>query len=763
MFLDSSAQPLTIIFRELLIQTWINGGGKTQAVNLSTNSDKSYLRIRIRSRNEEESENDGSKMNQRDIKFKVRHIAKIGSEAETAPDNRRTTDSKKSQNKYFVIRMKYTVGEYNKFKFLAQSPAERDSVLLAIRSLLDQGKHAQQRSLPSKSHTNEYETRATHQANVKSFKALHIHDRRNEMHEEDTDSFGIPAPRGMANPIENGRFPSDSRDDNGFRRPEDSKRDAPEGFARDSYPRENGLGKAYDSSYTLTAPSRISTTTRSNRNKPTTWMEKKQVDSSGNRQHQNVSNVNYHNQRTRTVNKVLENEDMDRPKSLMDRPMSSMSESTNPSGHSEQSFARDPIGRHPEDISALAGGGIANLADGGIANLAADFTNPAIGPWCTDDICTASLKDFADSMTGIFDLKDRHDLKGIYAANQNQRAAAEEYISGFLGDKSNMSELLSVKDLWNVAAMKHATGKEVKKMRLQNRARKPSGKAERLMSLRKQMTFRGATTTNMCVQTISSFDDANRKAKEDTDDCEQYYDSDPEDAREHTLTRGPRVVMARRAEASSELKAKRREALDILDTSRFGLGRKWKRLGHDVLSDIIEATKNERLTLIWHPTQNKENSNMAPVCVKVWVESGVYLTDGSFLLPKLTWLPAHEKKLENRELNVSDKNPGSLELLDVCRVRECQSIDRSLHPFARVDKSFIIQTQNGRFLFEAQTKQERGRVVNGLKLVIARLASLLMLKDLRAVDEFFGGNAVPGEAPVWARGYEKDESTVDFP
>ena len=154
---------------------------------------------------------------------------------------------------------------------------------------------------------------------------------------------------------------------------------------------------------------------------------------------------------------------------------------------------------------------------------------------------------------------------------------------------------------------------------------------------------------------------------------------------------------------------------------------------------------------------------MEPVCVKVWVESGVYLSDGSFLLPKLTWLPAHEKKLESRVLNVSDNNPRSIELLDVCRVRECNSIDRRLHPFALVNRSFIIQTQTGSYLFEARSKQERGRVVNGLKLVIARLASLLMLKDLRAVDEFFGANAVPGEAPIWARGYEKKDPDADFP
>lgn len=167
--------------------------------------------------------------------------------------------------------------------------------------------------------------------------------------------------------------------------------------------------------------------------------------------------------------------------------------------------------------------------------------------------------------------------------------------------------------------------------------------------------------------------------------------------------------------------------------------------------------------MMWHPTQNGVSGNLPPICVKLWVESGVYLMDGTFLLPKLTWLPVHESKLDARVLNVSDENPGSLDLLDVCRVKECDSIDRNLHPFARVDRSFVIQTQNSRYLFETQSEHERGRIVNGLKLVIARLASLLMLRDLRAVDEFFGGNSVPGEAPAWAQTEKSESTSDDFP
>jgi hypothetical protein len=176
-----------------------------------------------------------------------------------------------------------------------------------------------------------------------------------------------------------------------------------------------------------------------------------------------------------------------------------------------------------------------------------------------------------------------------------------------------------------------------------------------------------------------------------------------------------------------------------------------------------QNVKNETMTLMWHPTQTKRNQNRSPVCVKARIESGVYLVDGTFLLPKLAWLPLHEDELQAKRLNIGKEMPESLDLLDVCRVRECDEINRDLHPFARVDRSFIVQTQTGLHLFEAESKQERNRLVVGLKLVIARLASLLMLRDLRAVDEFFGGNSVPGEAPTWTGGKNERDPGNEVP
>ena len=677
----------------------------------------------MRSRDEDESENDSGKANQRDIKFKVRHIAKIGTERESTSER----NEKSNRNKIFIIKMKYPVGEFTKFKFMAPTLPDRDSALLAIKGILDQGTQ----NVPTKSQSIEFETRS-HQSNVKSLRGLQISEQRDPSTEED-DSLDIPAPNRMDNTDDDDDIFYDTRDDTQFERQVDSEREGVNVFGKSSENRSFQKGSSHSRPFE-NAYSRPSTPQhKMNRNRPKDFAEKKTTDNSRRTATSDMAGPSKPRltraQRLAETRKLLKGKTAVKEITHADRVKSAMKEMTD-SETNENKFG--------------------GFKDVDISKLAPNFAAPEIGPWCTDDICTASLRNFADSMTGIFEVSEN---RGQATANHKQRAKAEEYITGFLGNNANMGDLFSVKDLWEVAARKHATGKEIK--RLQNRARKSSGQAIRLQNLRKQMTFKGANTRDVSVlQTISSFDDAVRKARENKEDELLYYDSDPEDARERTVTKGPRKAMARRAD--SKFRGKRGEALDILDTSRSLPGRKYKRSGQDVLSDIIETTKNERLTLLWHPTQESD-SNMPPVCVNVWVESGIYMTDGSFLLPKLTWLPAHEKKVENRELNVSDKSPGSLDLLDVCRVKECETIDRKLHPFAFAERSFVIQTQTGRYVFECQSKQERGRIVNGLKLVIARLASLLMLKDLRAVDEFFGGNAVPGEAPIWARGYEKKD------
>lgn len=148
---------------------------------------------------------------------------------------------------------------------------------------------------------------------------------------------------------------------------------------------------------------------------------------------------------------------------------------------------------------------------------------------------------------------------------------------------------------------------------------------------------------------------------------------------------------------------------------------------------------------MWHPTQTTTKRNRSPICVKVWIETGVYLNDGTFLLPKLNWSRATQPVVLMK-----------LDLLDICRIRHVANVDRLKHPFALSRRSFYIETQTEVFVFQAQTTEERDRIVYCLKVVVARLASLLMLRDIRAAEEFFGAVAshVPGEAPIWTQKHD---------
>lgn len=417
------------------------------------------------------------------------------------------------------------------------------------------------------------------------------------------------------------------------------------------------------------------------------------------------------------------------------------------------------------------------------------------GGWgCADsDICTLAISDLAVTCSGIFSKKAR-------SSESEQRAMIEEYIACALGSPSAMYSymFLTDGDVWNKESVPAKDGSDERadssnNSRVRNRASLLNAQATRLKTLRNEMTFASALKQSRermhFVQTTQSFDDSTRSGntrkfkaaievanrfhtsallqhlvgnmliaepggnEEEPEQDVAYYDSDPEDARPQTLKKGPRRVTADRLnKVDSDIDASlRHEALDDVGFERIGSSRKVsKKLDEEVIVEIVQAMNNERLTLMWHPTQTKDTPNRSPVCVKLWIEAGVYLVDGSFLLPKLTWVKASD-------FDSKRAAPQALDLLDICRIRPTDKIDRKCHPFADASKSFGIETQTELFLFAAQSTQERDRIIYALKLVIARLASLLMLRDIRAAEEFFGAivNNVPGEAPAIITG--KDE------
>lgn len=440
---------------------------------------------------------------------------------------------------------------------------------------------------------------------------------------------------------------------------------------------------------------------------------------------------------------------------------------------------------------------------------AASSSQLAAVAWCGgNDICTLALRDIADACTGIFAMKAAGERTPLSSSvGSDQILLVEEFIAAALGAPASVYSYFAEGDIWSneTTPSTHHRFSAEKGQRdtansfVRNRATLLNAQAARLRTLRNEMTFAAALKQSkermQFVQTVCSFDDIyhsrngrSQKLRVATEAADRfhsspllksvvgnmtmhdqsgftkemnvdevvYYDSDPEDVRPRTnQDKAPRraVVDRLHEDASDNLKANwRQQALTGNGFDEIGTTKRLsKKLDDEVIVEIVHAMTNERFTLMWHPTQNDENPNRRPICSKVWIEAGVYLSDGTFLLPKLTWSKISPDNEQSKSLE-------KLDLLDICRICPTKKIDRSQHPFAVTQRSFFIETQREIFVFQAQSTEERDRIVYGMKLVVARLASLLMLRDIRAAEEFFGAiaNMVPGEAPAWARGKQSE-------
>jgi hypothetical protein len=150
----------------------------------------------------------------------------------------------------------------------------------------------------------------------------------------------------------------------------------------------------------------------------------------------------------------------------------------------------------------------------------------------------------------------------------------------------------------------------------------------------------------------------------------------------------------------------------------------------------------------------------APLAVTGAFEVGAHL-DNLVVQPKFTWSPAHEPNLDNRRINLSGGEPDSIELLSVIRVVKPTKLNRRVYPFARLDRTCCITTNDERFpylVFEAPSPQERDWLVTALKMIVARLASIIIVRDEAMLLEFFS----PYAALVELQDEEPMDSEEEF-
>jgi hypothetical protein len=166
---------------------------------------------------------------------------------------------------------------------------------------------------------------------------------------------------------------------------------------------------------------------------------------------------------------------------------------------------------------------------------------------------------------------------------------------------------------------------------------------------------------------------------------------------------------------------------------------------------LIEDTINTHRILIWHQNSNCVNKNQKPAHVKALIEMGSILKQ-KLIYPKFSWRKLNEGYNKQRSSNsFLSEAPHSIELLHICRVLPVDNVDRVYFPFAKRNRCFLVGDLSDAELFEACSTKERDRIVQGLKLTVARLGAMTFFNSEAVFDSFFTpfGSQVPGESPSW--------------
>lgn len=179
----------------------------------------------------------------------------------------------------------------------------------------------------------------------------------------------------------------------------------------------------------------------------------------------------------------------------------------------------------------------------------------------------------------------------------------------------------------------------------------------------------------------------------------------------------------------------------------------------DQVVALVQEMMNEQMTLILHQDTAAHMQQLRPLGVHCWIERGRQLRSG-ILAPKLHWksfhpLPTKPSVPKAAPSATNNLVFSSINLMDIARILPATSeaMDRKRFPFCKAKHAFFVKTLDQCLLFEANSSGERDRIVKSLRLVVARLGSLLLTNNERLADEFFAfvdqGHLVPGEAPYW--------------
>mmetsp|Transcript_5157 Transcript_5157/g.15014 ORF Transcript_5157/g.15014 Transcript_5157/m.15014 type:complete len:631 (+) Transcript_5157:142-2034(+) len=228
---------------------------------------------------------------------------------------------------------------------------------------------------------------------------------------------------------------------------------------------------------------------------------------------------------------------------------------------------------------------------------------------------------------------------------------------------------------------------------------------------------------------------------------ELSYDSDPEDFMRRRLA--PKVESPG-DDGSSQLKSH-----GTFRGYHNSLGRSFFDAHNDeIFCAIVQEMFNQTTTLVLHPLSESNTAGCGllqsarPVAVDAWLERGQHLAY-ALIQPKWIWKAKPRIDVEGQSSLDQKFCLQGIELLDITKILNVEETEGVRHSFAKPSHCFLIKSiDDEEFCFEAQSRQERDRVVSSLKLLIARFGAQVLTGDPEAYNEFFWmTNSVPGEAP----------------
>jgi hypothetical protein len=166
---------------------------------------------------------------------------------------------------------------------------------------------------------------------------------------------------------------------------------------------------------------------------------------------------------------------------------------------------------------------------------------------------------------------------------------------------------------------------------------------------------------------------------------------------------------------------------------------------------FVAEIMNEQMTLIMHE-DTPTCKSFRPHGIYVWVERGQQLCNSTIILPpKLHYKPIQKDTTGMMRVAFQRTEVSCINLLDIYRILPMESIDRKVHPFLKLQCSFVIKTHDRTLLLEAKSSSDRDRIVKGLRLCVARLGSMLLTNNDGLSEEFFLSQEIlePDDDPDW--------------